>query len=259
MGILSRIFGIAAAETNQALDALEDPIAMIDQGIRDLKKDLGESLQGLAGVKATALRLRQAGTEQQRRAQDYLSKAERLLLAQAQAPTPDKAMEFERLAGESANLYESALREADSTLAQADQTQKMADQLQIKVNDLRTKIQTYENERRTLAARSQAADATAKINKQIASVDPSGTVSTLERMRERVAQKEALAHAYGEIADSSGGVDSEIDRALASAPQSNALEAIRNRMALGAGGGGALSSGQGAPLAIPSRSSESTG
>lgn len=251
MGILKRIFGIASAETNQALDAIEDPIAMIDQGIRDLKTDLGNSLGGLAGVKAQALRLRQEGTDQERRAQDYLSKAERLLMAQSHAKDPAQAAEFERLANESANLYESALREAQATLAQADATQKQADQLQTKVNNLRSKIQGYENERRTLAARSQAADATAKINKQLASVDPSGTVSTIERMRERVAQKEALAQAYGEIGDGSTGMDSEIDRALASAPgQSSALAAIRARMNLPAGSGG------GTPLAIPSRSSE---
>lgn len=261
MSIFKRMFGIARAEANQALDAAEDPIAMIDQGIRELKTDLSNSLQGLAGVKATALRLRQAGVQQEQRAQDYLSKAERLLVLQQQPNvTPAQAAEYERLANESANLYESAVREAESTLAQADSTQKQGDQLQVKINNLKSQIQGYENERRTLAARAQAADATTKINKQLASVDPSGTVSTIERMRERVAQKEALAAAYGEIAEGSNGVDSDIDRALASAPtQSAALAAIRQRMALGSGGSaGALPSGANGQLALPERSSESS-
>nr|MCU0392033.1 PspA/IM30 family protein [Thermoflexibacter sp.] len=39
MGIFNRIFNIGKSEVHNALDKLEDPIKMTEQGIRDLKTD----------------------------------------------------------------------------------------------------------------------------------------------------------------------------------------------------------------------------
>ena len=51
-----RLFKIGEAEAHSAIDKLEDPIKLTEQGIRDLKKDLDNSLQALAEVKAMAIR-----------------------------------------------------------------------------------------------------------------------------------------------------------------------------------------------------------
>jgi len=56
MGIFSRIFNIGKAEAHSAIDKLEDPIKITEQGIRDLKTDLNKSMQGLAEIKALAIR-----------------------------------------------------------------------------------------------------------------------------------------------------------------------------------------------------------
>jgi phage shock protein A len=53
---IKRLFRIGKAEANAAVDKLERPITMTQQGIRDLKKDLDDSLKSLAEVKATAIR-----------------------------------------------------------------------------------------------------------------------------------------------------------------------------------------------------------
>ena len=45
-------------------------------------------------------------------------------------------------------------------------------------------------------------------------MDSSGTVSTLERMKEKVVQQEALAEAYGEMAGTAKSIDAEIDKAI---------------------------------------------
>ena len=47
----------------------------------------------------------------------------------------------------------------------------------------------------------------------MAELDSTGTVSMLERMKEKVAQEEALAEAYGDIANASKSIDEEIDKA----------------------------------------------
>ena len=50
MSLFKRIFKVGQAEAHSAMDKLEDPIKLTEQGIRDLKKDLDGSLQGLVIV-----------------------------------------------------------------------------------------------------------------------------------------------------------------------------------------------------------------
>ena len=45
----------------------------------------------------------------------------------------------------------------------------------------------------------------------MAELDSTGTVSMLERMKEKVAQEEALAEAYGDIANATKSIDEELD------------------------------------------------
>lgn len=60
----------------------------------------------------------------------------------------------------------------------------------------------------------KVSSATKTMNKQLAKIDTSSTVSMLERMKEKVEQEEALAQSYGEIAAEPKSVDDEIDKAL---------------------------------------------
>jgi len=56
MNLFRRLFRIGSAEANSLVDKLEDPIKMTEQGIRELKKNLGSALEALAEVKALAIR-----------------------------------------------------------------------------------------------------------------------------------------------------------------------------------------------------------
>lgn len=97
----------------------------------------------------------------------------------------------------------------------AQQQTAMANQLQEKIQVLKSTIQTHENELVTLRARAKTAASTKKINQQLAQVDSSSTIAMLERMKDKVEEDEALAQAYGEVANIDNSVDAEIDRALA--------------------------------------------
>jgi phage shock protein A len=48
----------------------------------------------------------------------------------------------------------------------------------------------------------------------MAEIDGSSTVTMLERMKEKVQQEEALAEAYGDIANESKSIDDELDAAV---------------------------------------------
>jgi phage shock protein A len=80
----------------------------------------------------------------------------------------------------------------------------------------------------------KVADATKSLNKQMAQIDSNGTVALLERMKEKVAQEEALAEAYGEIANNSKSVDDEIDKAInvKHTKASSELEKLKEQMGI---------------------------
>mgnify|MGYP001213823202 CR=1 FL=1 len=229
-GLFERLFKTGQAEAHALVDKLEDPIKMSEQAIRDLKKDLQDSMKALAEVKSVAIRLEREADEQSNRAKDYERKA-MLLVQKTQDGSLDSA-EGDRLATESLARMEEEQSRHSNTLGQCEQQKNMADKLQSNVNDLKTKISHYENDLVTLKARTKTAQATRKINQHLANVDSKGTVALLDRMKERVEEQEALASAYGEMAESSHSVDDEIDKALGdgNAKASDSLARLKSKM-----------------------------
>ena len=84
--------------------------------------------------------------------------------------------------------------------------------LEKNVQEIKQLFPKWEN-LKTLKARVKVSKATTNLNKQMAEIDSSNTVSMLERMKEKVQQEEALAEAYGDIASASKSIDEEIDKA----------------------------------------------
>lgn len=212
MGVFNRLFKVGQAEAHSAIDKLENPIKMTEQGIRDMKKDLDASLKALAEVKAMAIRSKNDVQTNKSKAADYESKAV-LLLKKAQSGEI-AADDADRLAGEALAKKEEFTSAMNQAKTEMDRFDKNVSQLDVKVKKLRSDISSYENELKTLKARVKVSEATAKVNKQMAQIDSTSTVSMLERMKDKVAQQEALAEAYGEVAGESKSLDDEIDSAL---------------------------------------------
>jgi phage shock protein A len=187
---------------------------MTEQGIRDLKKDLQASMTSLAEVKAIAIRTRREADNHKKLTVDYERKA-MMLLQKMQSGEMDQA-DAERLATQALNKKEQSAADAIRLAQEAERHEQMAGQLQANVNKIKSGVNTYENDLVTLKARAKTAVATKKINQQIARVDSSGTIAMLEKMKSKVEEDEALALAYGEMADLDESVDDEIDAALES-------------------------------------------
>jgi len=212
MNIFRRLFRIGKAEAHSALDKLEDPIKMTEQGIRDLKENLDDSIKALAEVKAMAIRSRNDSETYQEKAKSYERKA-MLLLKQAQDGKLD-ASEADRLATEALTRKEENTKMANQAIADQEKFEASVKKLDGNIKDLRSKIAHYENELKTLKARVKVASATKNINKQMSNIDSHGTVSMLERMKDKVAEEEALAESYGDIANESRSLDDEIEEAI---------------------------------------------
>ncbi len=83
-----------------------------------------------------------------------------------------------------------------------------------------------------LKARAKVSQATKKLNKSMSNIDSSSTISMLEKMKDKVAQEEAMAEAYGDIANANKSIDDEIDAALSNAPAEKnlALEELKAKL-----------------------------
>lgn len=212
MSIFKRIFTIGKAEANAAVNKLEDPIKMTEQGIRDLKGDLDKSLQALAEVKAVAIRSKRERQTAIVKARDFEKKA-MLLLQRAESGAIDIG-EAERLAGEALVKKQENEERAAAQNGEIQMMDNNIQKLESNIQRLKNSISHYENELKTLKARARISSAQKKINKSLANIDSSGTVSMLERMKDKVEADEALSEAYLEIADNGKSIDEEIDNAL---------------------------------------------
>jgi len=230
MGLFGRLFKMGEAEAHSLVDKLEDPIKLTEQGIRDLKEDLDKSIKALAEVKAAAIRAKREAEEYRRKGADYERKA-MAIVGKAQSGEMSET-DADRLASEALNLKgqnDENFRRAQQEVARFDQN---VNKLEGSIRTLRSNIAKYENEAKTLKARAKVSEATKRVNKQLASVDSSSTVSMLERMKEKVDQAEAESDAYLEIAGENKSLDDEIDSVLdAPSSQSDALAALKAKMA----------------------------
>ena len=235
MSIFRRMFKVAQSSAHAAVDQLEDPIKMTEQGIRDLKKNLQAAMVSLAQVKSLAIRLQKESDDHKKRAAEYERKA-MLLLRRAEAGEV-AAAEAERLATSALEKKDDAVRQAGRVGADHETQRRMADQLQAKVEDLKRQIAKYENEVVTLRARARTASSMRKINQQLAGADASGTVAMLEKMKHKVQEEESLAEAYDQLADVGGTIDEDIDRALAAPSPSagaDSLAELKKKMGIAA-------------------------
>ena len=73
-GIFQRLFKTGQAEAHALVDKFEDPIKMSEQAVRDLKKDLQESLRALAEVKSISIRMNKEAEDSKRLTEDYEQK-----------------------------------------------------------------------------------------------------------------------------------------------------------------------------------------
>ncbi|MBU2950393.1 PspA/IM30 family protein [Tamlana agarivorans] len=232
MNIFRRLFKIGEAETNSAIDKMEDPIKMTEQGIRDMKSDLEKSLEALAQVKALAIRAKNDQEAFQNKVDEYKNKAIIILKkGHAQELEATEADRLAKLALEQKEAAENQLLRAKEETVKFDNN---VGQLQKNIQSIKSNIGNWENELKTLKARVKVSNATKNLNKQMAELDSAGTVSMLERMKEKVAQDEALAEAYGDIAEGSKSVNDEIDNAAntSEAKADNELEKLKEQLGM---------------------------
>lgn len=212
MNIFKRLFRIGQAEIHAAVDKMEDPVKMTEQGLRELRTDLTEATEAYAKVKALAIRTENDQFQRQQESRSYGEKAI-LIMQKAQSGQVD-LVKAEELAREALSLHKKYYIESEALGEQVNALQQSSREMLRNTEILRENMEKWEKELRTLKARVKVSKATEQVNKQLAHVDNNGIIGMLERMKSKVEDQEALAKAYGEISREKNSRKDELDSLL---------------------------------------------
>lgn len=225
MNIFKRIFRIGQAEIHSVVEKMEDPIKMTEQGIREMREDLNHSLEAYAKVKAMAIRTQNLINLKRKETEEFEHKA--ILLLEKAKRNEITVEQAESLAKEALTLKKQLSDEIIELESQVIVHEKSANEVHKNVEILKFNINKWENELATLKARVRVANATKLVNKQMAKIDSNSTISMLERMKEKVAEEEALACAYGDLANIGNSTVNEINEVLKKDLIEDELEALK--------------------------------
>lgn len=209
MNIFKRLFKIGKAEIHSVIDSFEDPINMTEEGIREMKEQLSESIESLAQLKALAIRKKNEVQAEDQSAKDYYNKAV-MIIQKAENSEIDTA-EADRLAKEALKKQGIAHENSQKLDKEYQKLHNDSEKMQGNINTLKSNISKWENELKTLKARVQVSEATKDINKKMIFIETGSTVSMLEKLKERAEQQEAMAESYNDISNASKTADEEID------------------------------------------------
>lgn len=230
MNVLRRLFKIGQAETHSAIDKLEDPINMIEQGLRDMRENQDKALRALAEVKAMHIRRSKDLKENETLEEDLQNKSVLLLKKSQQGEL--ETQEAEDLVKGNLKRKAQVAQEILLIRDEVSNLEKQVGTLEQNLSRIKAGIQQWENELRTLKARIKVSSATEKINKQMTNMDSTGVVAMLERMKEKVVQDEALAEAYGEMANANQSHDEKLKKTLEDLTVEDELAQLKKQMGM---------------------------
>ena len=212
MNLLTRILKLFQSEAHAVVSRFEDPVKLIEQGIRDLKADFDESMKSVAQIKAIAIGAKKELEAKKQIAADYEQKA-MILLQKANNGELDEA-EADRLASEALKKRQEALKEVERLANDVRNYDASLEQMSKKILELKNKIKESENEYNSLKARAVVAKTTKKVNQQLSSIGTDSTMAMIEDMKKKIKTEENLAEAYGQTASLETSVDDEINKAI---------------------------------------------
>ena len=209
MNLLIRILKFFQSEAHALVSKFESPVKLIEQGIRDLKKDFDESMKSVAQIKAIAIATKKELETKKQIAADYEQKT-MILLQKAKNGELDES-EADRLATEALKKRQEALKEVEKLTNDTKNYDVSLEQMSKKILELKNKIKESENEYNSLKARATIAKTTKKINQQLSSIGSDSTMAMIEDMKKGDFTDEEVENAKKGIIASIKTIDDEQD------------------------------------------------
>jgi phage shock protein A len=189
MSVFSRFSDVVRSNINALIDKAEDPEKMANQIIIDLEKMQREVTQGVANVIAEEKRLKRLVEQSKAEIEKWEARAVDSLKRDDEAMAREALTQKQKFEAD----FETYYRQHEQQAAQANT-------LKGNLKQLNEKIDEAKKRRDTLVARSKAAKTQDAISKTMSGSSASGDIlGKLDRMEEKVQQKEATVEAYAEL------------------------------------------------------------
>jgi phage shock protein A len=186
--MFDRLINFFKAVFNGLLGKLEDPQLMLEQTYQDLQSNLIQVRQAVAQAIATEKQLEQQLQKNKDQAETWHNRAA-MAVQQGNDDLAKQALQRKQQYAQAAADLETQLknqRESTTTLRQ-------------RLTDLEAEVQKAYTKKQVLIARDKAAQATTKANEILSKTTASGALSVMEKMENKVQEREARAAALGEL------------------------------------------------------------
>lgn len=197
MSIFERITDLVKSNINDLIDKAENPEKMVKQIIIDMEEQLRKSTQGLGTAMGSLNQLKKQLENAKEQSNIWQTKAKTCL---------EKGNE---------ELAKKALENKVEQDKMVQQYQEMCSSMEIQVNEIKSqveilkqKLEEARSKQAMLVARNQMADAKSQMAKTLGNMDSKSALAKMDKMEQKIAQKESEADAFSEI---SGVQDSNSD------------------------------------------------
>lgn len=210
--LIGRLGKIFEANSNAALDDMEDPTRMTKQAVIDLKEKLQKALDAEVKLKALVIDKRTNAQKKKTEAESWGHKAEQILdRVDSKQITPEDG---DRLAKEALAQQTDAQQAYERYSKESEEQQRVLDVMDTKVKEMHDLIDKSESQAQELEMRQQSADAQKDISRELTSVGVNNTRELIDRMRRKTEESENMAQAYVELDQSNKSTKDEIDEVL---------------------------------------------
>ncbi len=197
MAIFERISDLVRANVNDLIDKAENPEKMVKQIIIDMEDQIRKATQGLGTAMGSLNQVKKQLETAQEQSNVWQGKA-KTCLEQGNEDLAKQALENKVKQDKMVAQYQEM---ATTMEAQVNEIKSQIDILKQKLEEARSK-------QAMLVARSQMADAKSQMAKTLGNMDSKSAFAKMDKMEQKIEQKEAQANAYSEV---SGVQESEND------------------------------------------------
>ena len=197
MAIFERISDLVRSNINDLIDKAENPEKMVKQIIIDMEDQLRKATQGVGTAMGSLNQVKKQLENAQEQSNVWQEKA-RACLSQGNEELAKQALENKVKQDKMVAQYKEM---TDSMETQVNEIKSQIDVLKQKLEEARSK-------QAMLTARSQMADAKSQMAKTLGNMDSKSAFAKMDKMEQKIEQKEAQANAFSEI---SGVQESEND------------------------------------------------
>jgi phage shock protein A len=194
MGILLRVSTIVSATLNKWLGRAEDPAAIIEHSLVDMREQLARAKRDVAGAIADEKKLK---AELEREASQADEWEQRAMLAVREG-RDDLASQALAREGE----HRARAKELQHAWTQQ---QQGAAALKKSLQSMNDKIEELKRKKNMLTARQHRAEATERMHGSMASMQDASAIETFQRMEEKIGDLERHAMAVAELSQELSG------------------------------------------------------